>query len=424
MSIIKNLKKALNKKDKDDEKEIVKQLEESYQRKKENGEEHPIDSTIAQIMEIINNSQNPDETAKKILIGLIDTNKMPDRVPEKLSIALTKTENVSDEVVAKAVQQSQKEVPDGMIDTILEEGDFTYQVDRLTLIKNVEDEEILQKRLKDEFLSLNRDCKNKRDDEIVDRIEELKNIVRQNDVDINLKELVEKAIAIKMAENIYNDAMKGTKIYTLSKAYPVDKMFKNDIVSKVELEFRKIEKERGEKKGRFEKDTLRKQILKEIAKEVGAKYRIDDTAFNVPQSENMRNISNEEEKIFINAVQASYNDSLNEEKIKDLKEGIRGIIRKKATKESMILDKIKNMPNEEKTIDTMIDILDDENKIETLSIIYNSGLLDTLNKLPVGTRKATIETINTTVNNKVIKKHIDKEELNTEKKIQEEEIEK
>lgn len=419
MKLIDNLKNIFKKKD---EKEIVKQLEASYQQKKQNGEEHPIDSTIAQIMEIINNSEDPNKTAQKLLVAVLDANGMPNRMAEKLSILLANNENISDEAVTKAVEESKIDVPDEMIETILEEGNFEHHEDRLSLIQKVEDEKIVQDRLKNEFVILSKNCKSKKDGEVVDRLNELKDIAEQSDVYLNTQQLIENVVAVKMAENFYNDSMKGTKIYTLAKVWPADKMFEKDIASKVESEYRKIEQERGIKEDRFDKSMLRKQILSEIAKDVGYKYQKDDRAFIVPQSENMRKISNEEEQLFIKEVQTAYKHELDENQIMELKEEIRGIIKNKQAKEAMIIDKIKELKNEEKVVDLMLKVLSDEDKIKSIGMMNDSGLLDTFNNIPTETRRKTIEAINTTIierntiNNQ-------KENLDTENRQNNEELE-
>lgn len=419
MKLIDNLKNIFKKKD---EKEIVKQLEASYQQKKQNGEEHPIDSTIAQIMEIINNSEDPNKTAQKLLVAVLDANGMPNRMAEKLSILLANNENISDEAVTKAVEESKIDVPDEMIETILEEGNFEHHEDRLSLIQKVEDEKIVQDRLKNEFVILSKNCKSKKDGEVVDRLNELKKIAEQSDVYINTQQLIENVVAVKMAENFYNDSMKGTKIYTLAKVCPADKMFEKDIASKVESEYRKIEQERGVKEDRFDKSMLRKQILSEIAKDVGYKYQKDDRAFIVPQSENMRKISNEEEQLFIKEVQTAYKHELDENQIMELKEEIRGIIKNKQAKEAMIIDKIKDLKNEEKVVDLMLEVLGDEDKIRTIGMMNESGLLDTFNQIPTETRRKTIEAINTTIIERNAKNN-QKENLDTENRQNNEELE-
>lgn len=425
MAIFDKIKKLFNKKD---EKEIVKQLEESYKQKKENGEEHPIDTTIAQIMTIINNSEDPDQTAKKLLIAVLDANGMPNRIAEKLSIILANNENISDDAITKAVEESNFEVPDEMIDNILEEGNFEHHEDRLSLIQKVENEKIVQDRLKNEFVMLAKKSKFLKDNEVVERLDELKNVVDKSDVDLNTEELIDKVVAIKMAENFYNDSMKGTKIYTLATICPADRMFEKDMATKVENEYKKIEKDRGEKENRFNKSTLRKQILVEIAKDVGYKYQKDDRAFIVPQSENMRNISEEEEKVFINGVQTAYKHELNEDQVLELKEEIRGIIKNKQAKEAMIIDMIKDLQNEEKAIDLMLIILGDEDKLRSIGMMNDSGLLNTFNEIPVEKRRRTIETINTTITEKLQKKkentiNNQKENLDTENRQNNEELE-
>lgn len=416
MSILSNLKKLFRKKD---EKEIVKQLAEAYHAKKEKGEEHPVDTTISKIMEIINQSENPDETAQRILTAALDDKKMPDRIPEKLSIEISKSDDISDSVIGKAVEESNYNVPDEMIDKIIEEGSVNQSV-RLKLIKNVDDENILKDRIESEFMDLYNKCKDQRDDEVVSRIQEIKQILSDSDIEMNSSELIEKVVSKKMAENTYNDIMKGTRVYTLSQIYPVSKMFERNIENKVESEYKKIEEERGIKEGRFNKGRLRIQILREIARNTGYKYRQSGVMY-VPQSENMKKISQEEEEVFISTVETASKKEFDDKDKSEIKEQIRGVIRNKETKEAMLLEAIKEMPNQDKYLDLIANIVDDEDKLITLSMADESGMLDQLAIIPIDVRKKAMTTIGDTIKNRREQRLAKEEKENNSEEIDNEE---
>ena len=146
-SIFKRLKNIFKK---NEETKIIDELTKSYHKRKERGDEHPIDATIEQIMEIIKNSQNPDETAQKIITAAIDANAMPNRIPEKLSIIISEDDELNDEIISKAVEETISDVPNEMIDTIIEEGSLGEK-DRLRLIKNTDDKNLITKRVNKEF---------------------------------------------------------------------------------------------------------------------------------------------------------------------------------------------------------------------------------------------------------------------------------
>ena len=393
------------------ETQIVDELAKSYHKRKERGDEHPIDATIDQIMDIIKNSQDPDETAQKIITAAIDANTMPNRIPEKLSIIISKDENLSDDIVSKAVGKTNTDVPDEMINTIIEEGAFE-QSEILNLIKNVDDESLVQKRIKKEFNTLYKSCKDKRDDEVVSKILELKQFVLTNKIDVDFNEMIIEIVAKKMAENYYSNISRGTNLYRLSKAVCVTKMFEMDIASKVEEEFLKIEKQRGKKEeNRFIKSELDKQILLEIAKDIGYKSR-KTGRFNIPHLQRLQDISNELESKFIETMtNASDKNELTHEELQLIKIQIRGSKKVDEEKEYQLIKKIRLIENKSEYLDTLLDIVSNEEYLKTVNMISKSSLIEKLSLIKDSTREKTIEKITETVNNKCEKIYLDKEDI-------------
>ena len=228
-SIFKRLKNIFKK---NEETKIIDELTKSYHKRKERGDEHPIDATIEQIMEIIKNSQNPDETAQKIITAAIDANAMPNRIPEKLSIIISEDDELNDEIISKAVEETISDVPNEMIDTIIEEGSLGEK-DRLRLIKNTDDKNLITKRVNKEFDDLYKKCKEIKDHEVVERLNYLIQFVRDNKIEIDINSKIVDIVSKKMAENYYCDEIKGTTLYRLSKSIPVLAMYEINIAKKV-----------------------------------------------------------------------------------------------------------------------------------------------------------------------------------------------
>ena len=170
-------------------------------------------------------------------------------------------------------------------------------------------------------------------------------------------------------------------------------MIEYDLPSMVEEEYKKIEEDQGNKEGRFDKKGLKKQILIEMGKNIADKY--DETGvFIIPQSENMKDIDKEEEEAFIKSIQTYSRKQLSKQEVIDIDEQIRGNSNNIQIKENMLIDLIKNIPEEvkSKSIDLLAKIASsNEQELETLSMMEESGLIDKLNELPEDKRKKTIE---------------------------------
>lgn len=101
-----------------------------------------------------------------------------------------------------------------------------------------------------------------------------------------------------------------------------EEMLEENFSQLVEEEFRdveKIEKYPGEKK--YQQEDMQKIILSQIAKNVVKMYR-EVGVLDVPQSDNMKNLTPEQEEFFVNQVQI-YGKEIN---IKKVRQQIRGIM--------------------------------------------------------------------------------------------------
>ena len=349
---------------------------------------------------------------------------MPNRVSEKVSIEIAKSEQISNDVIAKAVEQTSEKVPDEVIQAIIEQADIG-QKDRDDLMKNFKNEKVIQERVKSEFLILYKNCKKKRDDEVANRIKELNEILLDNNIDMPTQSIIEKIVAKKMAENIYSDIKKGTRIYTLAQVFSVQKMFEKDIVSKVEKEYRIIEEERGEKEGRFDKDNLEEQIILSIAKNVGYKYR-KTGVFVIPQSQKMRAIPKEIEEKFIIKIQSAAGKELSEEEITEVKEEIRGIIKNKQTKDIMLLEAIQEMPNKDRNIEMLSEIINNERELRTLHMVRKSGLMQQFMDIPYEKREKVISLVEDAIGKRkqqIIERLYEKEEQEEKRSVSHDEEE-
>ena len=366
-----------------------------FHKRKENGEKDPMDNTVKDIIKIL--KEHPD-IERAILANIADKEEVPDKLIVKTAIKISESEDIPNSVITDVVNRDDTHISDESINEIIEKGKFDNAIERINLIKNVEDEEIVEENVKNELKILYKVCKEKKDYEVVERVDKLKELLNDSEVSPDIQNLIRQVVAKKMAENYYSDIKKGTRIFGLSKIMPVEDMIENDLPSMVEEEYKKIEENEGNKEGRFDKKGLKIQILIEMGKNIAYKY--DETGvFIIPQSENMKSIDKEEEETFIKSIQTYSRKQLSEKEIIDIDEQIRGNSNNVQIKENRLINLIKNIPEKDKSrnIDILVDIVSNNEELEILSIMEESGLINQLNELPEEKRKKTIEIMGTVI---------------------------
>lgn len=376
----------------------------SYQERKENGEKDPMDHTAEEIIQILRT--HPD-IERAILANILENDKIPDKIFEKTAIKISESEEIPNSVITDVVQRNDTNISDESINRIIEGGKISVN-ERINLMRNVESQEIIESRIKNELLILYKICKNKKDYEVVERVEQLKELLNEDEVTLDIQKLIYKVVSKKMAENYYSDIKKGTRIFQLSKIMPIEDMIEYDLSSMVENEYKNIEEQEGKKEGRFSKKALKEQILTEMGKNIADKY--DETGiFIIPLSENMKNIDKEEEEVFIKSIQTYSRRQLSKQEIIDIDEQIRGNSKNIQLKENKLINLIKNIPERDKgmSIDLLTKIVSSNGQeIETLTMMLEGGLIDKLNELPEDKRRKTIEIMGRAIerrNNIVVK---------------------
>lgn len=402
MSIIERVKKLLKRTSPE---KLAEEVAISFNERKENGEEHPIDNTVEEIINIIKENQNLD-VARELLRNVLERQEIPNRVFEKASKMISEMPEIPDNVITQVVQETDTEVPDKVIETIIEEGKINPR-ERLKLIRNVEDKEIKEKRVKDELNILYNDCENKKDGEVAERINEIKGILQDDEISTEIQDLIHQVVAKKMAENCHSK-FGGTKIYELSRAMPVEEMMETDLPNLVLKEYKKIVGRENQKseEGFFSKTDLetniRRQILNQMAGDIVRTYR-DTSVIVVPQSKSMKKLTPDEEEMFIRTMK-NISSKISEEQIEDIRSQIKGDASSTKVKENILISKIKNLKGKNSKIDLLIKLLDDEQTLETLQMIQDSNLIEILNSMPEEKRRDSIETIESVLGKREVAK--------------------
>lgn len=391
MSIIERIKKLSRRTSPE---KLAEEVAISFNERKENGEEHPIDNTVEEIINIIRENQNLD-VARELLRNVLERQEIPDRVFVKASTKISEMPEIPDNVITQVVQETETEVPDKVIDTIIEEGKINPR-ERLKLIRNVEDKEIKEKRVKDELNILYNDCESKKDGEVAEGINEIKGILQDDEISTEIQDLIHQVVAKKMAENCHSK-FGGTKIYELSRAMPVEEMMETDLPNLVLKEYKKIvgKENQTSEEGFFSKTDLetniRKQILNQMAGDIVRTYR-DTSVIVVPQSNSMKRLTPDEEAMFVRTIQ-NISSELSEEQIEDIRSQIKGNVSDTKVKENIIMSKVKKLKDKNNKMDILIKLLDDEQTLETLQMIQESNLIEVLNSMPEEKRQDSIEAV-------------------------------
>ena len=290
---------------------VVNQIDEVYKKSLEDDEIKDAEQSAAQkVIEYVR--KNP-ENAIEILKGILEKDEIPNKVFEKAATEISEIDDIPDKVIPKAVADSEVNVSDKIIENIIENGSVN-RPEKIELINNIDDEELKQKKVEEELKQIYQNCEKTSELELVHKLETVR-IVKKNP---SIEKLEEMIVAKRMALN-YRD-FGGTKISTLARYLPVDKMIEVNIPEMVCNEYEKIKKE---EKNKVDKSSLKTQILQEIAKKVANSYQ-EVGEFVIPQSRNMTQLTRKEEENFIKSIQTYVRKKLRATDITSIRDQIRG----------------------------------------------------------------------------------------------------
>lgn len=391
MNIIEYIKNKIKSEESEKEgSELIEKWSKILEEKKKSGEENPIDNTNYELLDKIEQSANPDKLAKEMIRRGFEDKNIPNKVVENLSLKIAESSEVSNSVIPNAINESEANVSDNSIGNIIKKVDFDDS-EKETLLKNIDDDKIIEEVIRNELIILYKKCKGKTDIEVVDEIDRIMNNIKSKaKYDIDVSDLIEKVITKKMAENYYSELKQRTRIFAFSKIISIEEMFEGDFIDLVEKEYKLIEDERGPKQGRFDKEDLKKQMLIRIGKNVGYQYRKTNQLI-IPQSENMKKITKEEEEYLLRAISSTCLVNLKNEDISSIKKQIRGVVQNEKTQEKMIVEQIRKVIKEKSIdINSAIELFTNYEKIKTILTMEEIGLLDEINSLPTEKREKSL----------------------------------
>ena len=384
------IEKLLNRQDKTTK--VVNQIDEVYKKSLEDDEIKDAEQSAAQkVIEYVR--KNP-ENATEILKGILEKEEIPNKVFEKTATTISKIDEIPDKIIPKAVADSEVDVPDQIIENIIENGDVNRK-EKIELINNLENEELKQKQVEEELKQIYENCGDTNESELVHKLEMTK-IVQKNS---SIKKLEQAIIAKKMAINYKRFG--GTKISTLSRYLSEEEMIEKNLPEMVYEEYKKISEK--DEKNKVDKSNLKVQILEEIAKKVANNYQeIGD--FVIPQSRNMTQLTKKEEDKFIKAIETYVRKKLRGTDITSIRDQIRGRDANMQLKQYM--EKMRRLPKSqlEIFINNTEELVENNEELTVYKELKDSGIIGNLQKLADDKRKDYIKVLNDAVQKRVEEK--------------------
>lgn len=384
------IEKLFNRQDKTTK--VVNQIDEVYKRSLEDDEIKDAEQSAAQkVIEYVR--KNP-ENATEILKGILEKEEIPNKVFEKTATTISKLDEIPDKIIPKAVADSEVDVPDQIIENIIENGDVNRK-EKIELINNLENEELKQKQVEEELKQIYENCSDTNESELVHKLEMTK-IVQKNS---SIRKLEQAIIAKKMAINYKRFG--GTKISTLARYLSEEEMIEINFPEMVYEEYKKISEKY--EKNKVDKSNLKVQILEEIAKKVANNYQeIGD--FVIPQSRNMTQLTKKEEDKFIKAIETYVRKKLRGTDITSIRDQIRGRDANMQLKQYM--EKMRRLPKSqlEIFINNTEELVENNEELTVYKELKDSGIIGNLQKLTDNKRKDYIKVLNDAVQKRVEEK--------------------
>lgn len=381
------IEKLFNRQDKTTK--VVNQIDEVYKRSLEDDEIKDAEQSAAQkVIEYVR--KNP-ENATEILKGILEKEEIPNKVFEKTATTISKLDEIPDKIIPKAVADSEVDVPDQIIENIIENGDVNRK-EKIELINNLENEELKQKQVEEELKQIYENCSDTNESELVHKLEMTK-IVQKNS---SIRKLEQAIIAKKMAINYKRFG--GTKISTLARYLSEEEMMEINFPEMVYEEYKKISEKY--EKNKVDKSNLKVQILEEIAKKVANNYQeIGD--FVIPQSRNMTQLTKKEEDKFIKAIETYVRKKLRGTDITSIRDQIRGRDANMQLKQYM--EKMRRLPKSqlEIFINNTEELVENNEELTVYKELKDSGIIGNLQKLTDDKRKDYIKVLNDAVQKRV-----------------------
>ena len=282
------------------------------------------DDTSKAVNEVVQYVTNHPDKASEILQTILYKKEISNDVFKEASIKLSKDNNISNTAIVDAVKESDVDVPDNIVSSMINEGDFGTGTTG-QLLEQINDEKVKQRNILRTLDEIYCKCDEYQSDEKL--LEALRDIgingkSKEQDTEVNM--WVRKIISKRMANNFSKFGF--SKIFVFSDYYSPEKMIEMDFPKDVIKEYDKL-KVKDEKKNIEESDVV-DAVLDAVSTNVAKNYQ-ETGSYIIPQIKNLNEISEGEEEKFIHHIASKSKRELTKAEINNIKNQIHGKIRNK-----------------------------------------------------------------------------------------------
>lgn len=273
----------------------IEKIETQFQRNVESEEvKDPIAATAEYVTGMI---KDPGTNSEAVLAATIDS-ETPNKLFGAVVRQIAQEPTIPNSTIAKAVDSSKTTVSDETIARILAGIPFKSPSDRRLLIQNIKDKGLREEQIIEVLTKYYEgNIGQYRDTDVAKRLEELYSSIDFDNVEIDQLSL--RIIAKQMA--VMYHTFTGAAMPQRFKNVPpatVKKMMKADMPKIVGEEYEKLY---PKEIARYNPETVRKAILRELAPEIAAVYEKTKN-FMIPESESITKLTDDEINYFINEI--------------------------------------------------------------------------------------------------------------------------
>lgn len=280
-------------------KEIVGNIEEKF-----NEAEAEEEATKQAVEEALRKLEEKPKLAEAVLRELLVRQNISDSVPVETIKNIPESEIPNDKVV-EVVEKLSDELPDNKMLEIAEETTLGLK-GKQKIVEAVSDpdkkrkkhEELIVNELNKIYKELNKDIGEFRIKEEIGRILQVMPKMESE----KIQKIINQILAKRIVLNYMN--FNSTMPRKFSGIKSIEEMFEENFPQIAETEYKKMARiDREEARYKFKESKFKEDLLKEIAKNVAESYKKNDyKRLVIPQSEEMKQISQEEEEKFIQEI--------------------------------------------------------------------------------------------------------------------------
>ena len=281
------------------------------------------DDTSKAVNEVIQYVTSHPNEASDILQTILNKDEISNDVFKEASIELSKDDNIPNTAIVDAVKESDIDVPDNIVSSMINEGDFGRTTGQL--LEQINDEKVKQLNILRTLDDIYCKCdKYQSDEKLLDSLRDigLNGKGKEQDTEVNM--WIRKIISKRMASNFSKFGF--SKVFVFSDYYSPEKMIEMDFSKDVMKEYDKL-KVKGEKKNIEESDVV-DAVLDAVSTNVAKNYQ-ETGSYIIPQIKNLNEISEGEEEKFIHHIASKSKRELTKAEINNIKNQIHGKIRNK-----------------------------------------------------------------------------------------------